>query len=320
MVAGLATGRVDLVVYACPFVLFVLVGLALAAEPSVEVQAEGTPERTIEGDAVDVVARVRSTTGASRVDVAIQLPAGLRGVDGTAVQVVRLEAGADRTLTKSVVADRWGAFPLGGLGVRVHDRTSMFVYEQTTAATATVRFYPPPERLRRMARPRRTQLVAGDRVAKRAMGEGIELADLRLFAPGDRPRDVNWRVSARHRELWVTQRHPERSTDVVVFVDMFSDAALLPAVRTASTLIDADLRTRDRVGLVGFGGVLQWVRPGQGLRQLYRLLDTLVDARTFFSYAWKDVGVIPPHVLRPARSWSASRRSRTTDRSPPSLT
>ena len=299
MVAGLGAGRVDLVVYACPFVVFVLVGLALTDEPSIDVDVSVEPERSIEGDPIDVTVRVRSATGAPRTDVAVQVPAGTRGLQETAVHVVRLRSGDDRTVTTSVVADRWGAFALGALGLRVHDRTSLFVYETTTPATTTARFYPPAERIRRLARPRRTQLVAGDRVAKRAMGEGIELADLRLFAPGDRPRDVNWRVSARHRELWVTKRHPERSTDVVVFVDMFSDASLLPAVRCAATLIDGYLRTRDRVGLVGFGGVLQWVRPGQGLRQLYRLLDTLVDARTFFSYAWKDVGVIPPHVLPP---------------------
>jgi uncharacterized protein (DUF58 family) len=299
MVGGLATGRVDIVVYACPFVVFVLVGLAVTTEPVITADVTVEPDRSLEGDPVDVTVHLRSRSGVPRVDAAVRLPNGTRAVEDAAVHVVRLRAEEDRRITAGVLADRWGPCPLGSVGLRLHDRTSMFVYEMVTPPATTVRFYPQPERLRRLARPRRTQLVAGDRVAKRSMGAGIELADLRMFVPGDRPRDVNWRVSARHGELWVTQRHPERSTDVVVFVDMFSDATLLPAVRAAATLIDAYLRTRDRVGLVGFGGVLQWVRPGQGLRQLYRLLDTLVDARTFFSYAWKDVGVIPPHVLPP---------------------
>ena len=319
MVAGLGAGRVDLVVYACPFVVFVLVGIALTDEPSIDVDVSVEPERSIEGDPIDVTVRVRSATGAA---------AGGRGGSGArryaraatdaAVHVVRLRPGDARTVTTSVVADRWGAFALGALGLRVHDRASLFVYETTTPATTTARFYPPAERIRRLARPRRTQLVAGDRVAKRAMGEGIELADLRLFAPGDRPRDVNWRVSARHRELWVTKRHPERSTDVVVFVDMFSDASLLPAVRCAATLIDGYLRTRDRVGLVGFGGVLQWVRAGSGTAPALpaarhprrcRARSSATRGRTWASSLRTS--------CRRVRSSSASRRSKTNGRSPP---
>jgi len=172
-------------------------------------------------------------------------------------------------------------------------------YELALAAPAIVRVYPQPHRVRAVAHPSRTQLVAGDRVARRAAGEGIELADLRMFLPGDRPRDINWRASARRNDLWITQRHPERSTDVVLFVDMFADAMLIPAVRAAGTLADAYLATRDRVALVGFEGLLQWVRTGHGVRQLYRLLDTLIDSRAFFSYAWKDVSIIPPRVLTP---------------------
>jgi uncharacterized protein (DUF58 family) len=159
--------------------------------------------------------------------------------------------------------------------------------------------YPHQHRIRPAAHPSRTQLVAGDRVARRAAGEGIELADLRLFLPGDRPRDINWRASARRNELWITQRHPERSTDIVLFVDMFSETMLLPAVRAAGALTESYLATRDRVALVGFGGLLQWVRAGHGVRQLYRVLDTLVDARAYFSSAEKNVNLIPPRVLSP---------------------
>jgi uncharacterized protein (DUF58 family) len=183
--------------------------------------------------------------------------------------------------------------------IRAHDRAALYRYERAVAAPSTVRIYPHQYRVRAAAHPSRTQLVAGDRVARRAAGEGIELADLRLFLPGDRPRDINWRASARRNELWITQRHPERSTNIVLFVDMFSEEMILPAVRAAGALTESYLATRDRVALVGFGGLLQWVRAGHGVRQLYRLLDTLVDARAYFSYAEKNVSLIPPRVLSP---------------------
>jgi uncharacterized protein (DUF58 family) len=66
-------------------------------------------------------------------------------------------------------------------------------------------------------RPFRTQVFAGNQVA-REKGEGIEFADMRPFAPGDRVRRVNWRASARRGELWVNEYHAERNGDVVLAV------------------------------------------------------------------------------------------------------
>ncbi|MEO8692461.1 MAG: DUF58 domain-containing protein [Acidimicrobiales bacterium] len=299
LVAGLTTRRVDLFVFTTPFLIFLLVALAFREDLDIEVESTVDTTRALEGDPIEVLITLRSPTAVRRVEVAVPLPHGVRIVDGADVRAVDLVAGEIRKIAVSVVADRWGSHSIGAVAVRAYDRASLYRYELVIPAPATVRVYPHQHRIRAAAHPSRTQLVAGDRVARRAAGEGIELADLRMFLPGDRPRDINWRASARRNELWITQRHPERSTDVVLFVDMFADSMLLPAVRAAGVLADAYLATRDRVALVGFGGLLQWVRAGHGVRQLYRLLDTLIDSRAFFSYAWKDVSIIPPRVLSP---------------------
>ena len=67
-----------------------------------------------------------------------------------------------------------------------------------------------------------TQAFAGSQVA-RSKGDGVEYADIRDFVPGDRVRSINWRASARRQGLVVNERHPERNTDVVLFVDSFTD-------------------------------------------------------------------------------------------------
>lgn len=297
-VGGLAARRVDLFVLATPFVIYLLVGLALSDTPDVQVATSVDTTRSIEGEPIEVEVTLRSPVAVRRIDVALALPFGVRAVDG-AVRSIELTAGEAHTIGIRVVADRWGSHPIGAVVVRAHDRAALHRYEWALAAPTVVRVYPQPQRIRPLAHASRVQLVAGDRVARRAAGEGIELADLRPFQPGDRVRDINWRASARGNDLWVTQRHPERSTDVVVFVDTFAEDMIVPAVRGAGIVADAYLTTRDRVALVGFGGVLQMVRAGHGVRQLYRLLDTLIDARAFFSYAWKDVSILPPGVLRP---------------------
>jgi uncharacterized protein (DUF58 family) len=299
VVAGLATGRVDLFVYAAPFAAFVLIGLALADDPVIDVESKTDAARVVEGDPIEIVVTLTADRPVWRVDVALVLPHGVRIVDGTAVRALRLEGGVPRRVTLTVVADRWGNHELGAAVVNARDRASLYRYEREVTESTTVRVYPHQHRLRALGHASRTQLVVGDRIERRAAGEGIELADLRLFLPGDRPRDVNWRASARRDELWITQRHPERSTDVVLFVDMFSEEMIVPAVRAAGSLADSYLQARDRVALVGFGGLLQWVRRGHGVRQLYRLLDTLIDSRAFFSYADKPVSLIPPNVLSP---------------------
>ena len=64
-------------------------------------------------------------------------------------------------------------------------------------------------------------------------------------------------------------------------------------MRAAATLAGRYLERRDRVGLVTFGGILRWLEPGGGLVQRYRLIDALLETGVEFSYAWKDVNIIP---------------------------
>jgi uncharacterized protein (DUF58 family) len=104
----------------------------------------------------------------------------------------------------------------------------------------------------------------------------------------------------------VRERHPERDADVVVFLDTFSDAwsgggstTLERAVRAAATVVRAYAWRHDRVGLVSFGGILRWLQPGTGERQLYRIVDALLDTESRVSYSWKGIGVIPVRVLPP---------------------
>ena len=128
---------------------------------------------------------------------------------------------------------------------------------------------------------------------------------MRPLAPGDPLKRVNWRASARRGELWVNESHPERNTDVILFVDSFAEARLGGegtldlAVRATAALADAYVGRRDRVGLIGFGGILRWLVPGTGIVQLYRIVDALLDTQIVLSYYWKEIDVIPRRTLPP---------------------
>ena len=171
-------------------------------------------------------------------------------------------------------------------------------------AALPLRAYPRRERLLRVVQAYDTTPFSGSQVS-RAKGEGIEFADIRPFAPGDRVRRVNWRASARRERMYVNESHPERASDVILFLDSFAEArgsgegTIDQAVRAASSLADAYLERRNRVGLVSFGGILRWLPPAMGMRQQYRIVDALIETELARSYFSTSVEVIPRRVLPP---------------------
>jgi uncharacterized protein (DUF58 family) len=144
----------------------------------------------------------------------------------------------------------------------------------------------------------------GDYVSS-AVGEGIEPGDIRPFAPGDRIRQVNWRASLRLGTLHVTQHQRERNADVVLMLDTLAEVGVPPAttldisVRAAASLATAYLARKDRVGLIVYGGLIDWVRPAAGRVQYERMAGALLRADVVFTYVAKDLALVPPRVLPP---------------------
>jgi uncharacterized protein (DUF58 family) len=304
LLAAVALGRPELAVLAAPFALVPALGLPLAREPAFRAWSTADSERTVEGGTVGLELELRSELGVPTAEIAVVLPEGARVVEGPNPALVRVGAGQSFELAWRVECDRWGAFDLGEAAVRSRDALGLFVYEQRVGQAQPLKVYPSAERLRSVLRPLATQPSSGNQVA-RERGDGIEFADLRPFVHGDRLRRVNWRATARSGELWVNDLHPERNTDVVLFLDTFvearrEDAGTLDlAVRAAATLAEQYLAHRDRVGLVVFGGVLNWLTPATGIVQRYRIVDALLDAEIMLSYAWKDIDVVPRRTLPP---------------------
>jgi uncharacterized protein (DUF58 family) len=303
LLAALVLRRPELVALAAPFALALAAGLVLAERADIRVRLTLAPERAIEGDEVELRLELRSATAVERLDLHVDIPVGLTPLDPQA-RSLRLPAGEPRQLTLRLRADRWGGYALGRVDLRARPAVGLLVEEGSARDLASLRVYPREEEIRRLLTPRETQLSAGNEVA-RVKADGIEFADIRQFVAGDRIRRINWRATARRGELWVNDAHPERNTDVILFLDSFAEARLGGrstldlAVRAAASLAERYLARRDRVGLVGFGGVLRWLLPGMGRVQAYRIADALLDTEIVFSYAWKDVEILPRRTLPP---------------------
>ncbi len=301
LLAGLVLGRVELVALACPFALAAVVGAALARDPRISASIAIDRERALEGEDVRVTVDLSAPAGADRVDVFLPLPVGLHVPAGNPRGVALADS---RTLELDVRCDRWGAFGIGPMLLRARDRLGFHSWETQVGAVQRLRVYPSVETVRTMLAPLETQAFIGNQTA-RTKGEGIEFADIREWAPGDRVRSINWRVTARQGELHVNQQHPERNTDVVLFLDTFTDVrrggrgTLDMTVRAAASLAHRYLERKDRVGVVSFGGYLSWLLPASGTRQLYRIVDSLLQMDIVLSFARKGIDVLPPRTLPP---------------------
>jgi uncharacterized protein (DUF58 family) len=290
LMSALVTGHHELAVLATPFALLVAVALAgppLALEGDLRLERD----RVLEGEQARATLTVTNRGAPARVDV--------RVVASATPIAVWLGHGERRELTFEVPAPQWGVHAVGSALVHARDRLGATTLDGSLGEPAQLRVYAGAERLRRIVAPLRTRPVLGSQIS-RERGEGIEFADLRPLAPGDRVRSINWRATARRRAPYVNVQHPEHSADVVLFLDTFAEAegTLDAAVRTAASLASSYLARRDRVALVSLGGELSWLTGSPGTRQLYRILDALFSSHVRASFRWRGVTHIPRRLLQ----------------------
>jgi uncharacterized protein (DUF58 family) len=285
LLASVVTRRPELAAAAAPLLALLVVGVAGHRWADVRVEVRPAQTRVVEGDEFDLLVEVRASQAVPWLDLELVLPSSLRSRDGSSRAIVALPGGAGaRVVHFPVEAVRWGVCSPEHLLVAARDRFGLFSRSWIVSIQGAVRIYPREAYLRGLVAPRRTGHSLGAHLAT-ARGEGCEFADVRPFRPGDRPRAVNWRVTARRGERWVTERHPERSADLVLLLDAGTDigegddTTLRRSIRAAMSMADGHVAVHDRVGLCSLGGTLRWLTPRLGQYQLYRVVDALLDSQ-----------------------------------------
>jgi uncharacterized protein (DUF58 family) len=294
LLAAVVLGNVALVGLAAPFAFALAVGLLTPVAPLPDINLTLDSPRLIEGAKATIALEVSAAGSVPRCDLALVIPSGLTAESPTAWSL-RLEPGAPALFEIPVTAQRYGRFVIGPVNATVAGRFGLLRRASSIGGTVGLEVLPLAETLQTLVRAREVRATAGDRLGRHP-GDGIEFAEVRPYAPGA-PGKLNWRATMRRGEPYVNVRHPERSTDLIVLVDTFSAAALPRQVRAATGLAVAYLARHDRVGLVAFGGVLQWVEPAMGRAQVERLVAALTLTEWHHSYAWKSAETIPSRTL-----------------------
>ncbi|WP_327042675.1 DUF58 domain-containing protein [Micromonospora ureilytica] len=329
LVAGVLLGRVDLIVLAAPFALGTAYALRRrpTALPQVWISqgddgplveggdvtaavSVGNPD-TVDYDLVVMRSRVSPWLRIDRAGFASDEavddgePSAVPATGATAQGNGGRRSVADRPFVTSVPigaavdlelagrALRWGRHPIGPAGARVATAGGLLVSRAVITEPVRLRVYPRTEPFEAVeAMPRAAGLVGAHH--SRRPGEGGELAGVRVFAPGDRLRRIDWRVSLRARQLHVAATLSDRDAEVVVLLDVLAEAGRSGGVGGAASVLDTTVRATaaiaehylhrgDRVSLLEYGPAARRLRPAAGRRQYLTVLEWLLDVRVHAS-------------------------------------
>jgi uncharacterized protein (DUF58 family) len=272
-----------------PIVLYLGVGSILAASaPVVTITRTMSRDRTSVGQEVEV--RIRIVNEGARIpslEVFDNLPTNLDVVKGRPHVHLELRPREVVEVAYTVVPQVKGEYEIGPVLVRAREPLGLRYTEEIIASGERLVAAPKMEDVRKVrVVPRRVRALMGQ-VRSRQIGLGLEFFSLRDYLPGDEIRHVNWKATARRDKLLTNEYEAERSGDAILILDARAESEVGPVARSTTelgiaavvSLASKILETRNRVGLVVQREVLDWVYPGYGKKQLYRIVDALVHVR-----------------------------------------
>ncbi len=284
IVAALGLQRSELLALGAPALVLLAVGLLDGGYPAVTVTAAMDAPRALEGDLTRLRVTVASADSVGLVEVEMSQAPSFHAI-GIQRFVVAIRRGRARTIEFQLVPRDWGVLELPSFTVRTRRSTALFASNVQYRCTGSLRVHINEEPARSLLEPSAFRRVVGSHLAS-DRGEGCEIADVRPYQSGDRLQAINWRISARFDEPWVTLRHPDRSTTLVLVLDAHANYAsdgqdtLRRTVRAAMGLARLHLNAQDQVGLLLTGQGRRWIRPQLGLSHLATMTDALLELST----------------------------------------
>ncbi len=198
-------------------------------------------------------------------------------------QSVVVPPGERRRVVTALVPTRRGERRTDRVTIRSHGPLGLAARQRRLAAPGTIQVLPAfasrrflPEKLSRLRQIDGAVLV-------RRRGQGTEFDSLRTYVIGDDVRAIDWRATARSRDLVVRTWRPERDRHIVLAIDTgrssaarLGDEPRLDAALDAALLLGAlAARAGDRVALVAADTA---VRARLGLAAGRDVLPRLVGA------------------------------------------
>lgn len=279
-----ATGRIAAATALLAIFVMAAADYVLLPSPSDLVVERAIPDPMGLGDRYEILYTVRST--GAHAAIARLYDAAPDGIASEmAGDPVALLPGRPMELRVPAVGERRGRYRFGAVALRLETSRRLLarVARFDVGGEATVvPSLSNVRRLRLLAIQHRLS-DAGVRALKQR-GEGTAFAGLRDYVPGDDPRLLDWKATARHARLITREQSIERSQTVVTMIDCGRAMTQLAGryarfehvLSAALVLSDVAAASGDRVGLLAFDDdVRAYVPPQKGLAALRSLRTSL---------------------------------------------
>ncbi|WP_433793472.1 DUF58 domain-containing protein [Actinoplanes sp. CA-252034] len=291
LLLGVALGRVDLVLLAAPFAIGAAINLRRTPVAVPEITISAAESHLVEGGDVEAGLTVANPDSIDYdlVVVRARTSPWLRLEHSDRPFAITVNADAWAAIDLPGEALRWGRQDVGPAAARAAACGGLLACRPVVTPAKGVRVYPVTEPFKATeAMPAAAGLVGAHR--SRRPGEGGELAGVRQFAPGDRLRRIDWRVSLRTRDLHVASTLSDRDAEVLLLLDVLGEIGLSGGVHGSSSVLDTTVRAAaaiaehylhrgDRVSLLEYGSNARRLRAGSGRRQYLTVLEWLLDVR-----------------------------------------
>lgn len=311
LLAGIVTVRGEFIMLALPFVLYLLAGYLISPERvKLEAARHLSTDRTTPNSEVTITVTV-TNHGSSLPEVLIEdhVPADLTIRSGHSRHLIQLPKDSSYTFAYKIAGPR-GGYGFESVQAQIRDPFRVTSHEVALDAKRQLFVFPSVLRLRHVAiHPRRTRVYAG-MIPARVGGTGTEFFGVREYQPGDPPRAINWRASARHAQadvLYANEFQQERIADVGIVLDgrlrtnefAHGHSLFEHSVQAAAALADALLTQGNRVGMLVYAAFLRWTIPGYGKIQREKIMHSLAYAKPGGSEVFADLEHLPTRLFPP---------------------
>ncbi len=277
-------------------------------ELHLQVEGRISPTSAKPGEIISVELRAENAGGRlEELEIQDWVPAGLELIDGASDLSCSMPFGGRQLLSYHLLA-KTGLHTFPGTRLRATDPFGLFEAHLTVAGNRAILVRPAIRQLRRFyLRPQRVGAQAGAYPA-RVGGPGIEFYGIRSYSPGDPWRWISWKVSGRFPgNLFINVFEQDRMAEVGLIVDARSrsnngtgeHSALAHSIQAAASLSELLLSQGNQVGLLVYGGHLDWTVPGTGKVQRERILRALARASLGQSQIFDRLQHLPSRLFPP---------------------
>ena len=252
--------------------LFLLVAYARRT-PTVMVRRKPSHLRVLEGDHHEMGFNVGARDGwADVVELHDTIPGYMDLAEGSNHLVLPLYKGEMRRASYSLVCPLRGAYRLGPLEVRTSDAMDCFEQQDMIPGTHELDVVPLYVELRNLDLQSRALKYNMGPVTINELGRSTDFYSIREYVRGDPYRKINWKASAKRRQLMINEDEKETLSDIAIFVDSRTVAALgtpldnfhESALRSTLGLSRTLVASKNRVMVTTYNDSVNIVPPGLG--------------------------------------------------------